>query len=181
MDWKDVGKAVKKYAPVLGSAVAGPAGGAIGGAVSLIASAFGIGDDEPTADQIYQAIQMDPESAIKLKEIEANHKIELEKLILDRERMHLADRADARAREASIVKATGKKDINLYVLAWSIVFGFFALTFALMYRALPEGSTDAVFMLFGGLVSGFTGVIQYFFGSSKSSADKTALLGRGTK
>ena len=41
---------------------------------------------------------------------------------------------------------------------------------------LPDGSSDVVFMLFGALVTGFGTVLQYFFGSSKSSTDKTSLL-----
>jgi len=40
----------------------------------------------------------------------------------------------------------------------------------------PAGSTQAIFMLLGGLVSSFTAVFAFFFGSSKSSQEKTALL-----
>jgi hypothetical protein len=36
--------------------------------------------------------------------------------------------------------------------------------------------SQVVYLLFGGLVAGFTQVIAYFFGSSKSSSDKTKLL-----
>ena len=45
-----------------------------------------------------------------------------------------------------------------------------------MFRQLPQGSNDVVFMLFGALASGFGVVLQYFFGSSKSSSDKTKHL-----
>jgi len=41
---------------------------------------------------------------------------------------------------------------------------------------IPEGSNQVVFLLFGALATGFGQVLQYFFGSSKSSAEKTQLL-----
>lgn len=176
MDWKDVGQAVKKYAPVLGSVIGGPTGGAIGSAISMVAGAFGIEDEQPTPEQIYQAVQADPEASIKLRKIELDHKVELQKLALEADRMRIADIANARAREQAVVKATGKKDINLYLLAWVVVSGFFGLVALMIFRPLPENSSQVIFMLFGGLVSGFTAVLQYFFGSSKSSADKTKLI-----
>ena len=70
------------------------------------------------------------------------------------------------------------KELYMYILASVIVVGFFVLTGILMFVTLPAGSNNVVNLLFGGLVAGFATVLNYFFGSSKSSADKTALLGR---
>ena len=42
MDWKEIGSKVLKSAPLLGSLLGGPAGGALGTAVSLIGSALGL-------------------------------------------------------------------------------------------------------------------------------------------
>jgi len=77
-----------------------------------------------------------------------------------------------------VVQATGNKDVNLYVLAWVVVGGFFVLTGMLMLIPELEGRTNnaMVNILFGGLVSGFATVLGYFFGSSKGSTDKTQLL-----
>jgi hypothetical protein len=44
--------------------------------------------------------------------------------------------------------------------------------------ALPPGQNEVIFMLFGAISSGFGQVLGFFFGSSKSSADKTQLLGK---
>jgi uncharacterized membrane-anchored protein YitT (DUF2179 family) len=74
------------------------------------------------------------------------------------------------------VKATGKRDYNLYILAWTVVVGFFGLCAALLFKAIPDGQNDIVYVLFGGLVTGFSTVLAYFFGSSKGSADKTKFL-----
>ena len=63
-----------------------------------------------------------------------------------------------------------------YVLAALIISGFFTLTAILMWKPLPQGTTEAVFILFGALAGGFGLVCNYFFGSSKSSADKNKLL-----
>jgi hypothetical protein len=84
----------------------------------------------------------------------------------------LGDVQGARAREVDIAKATGKKDINLYVVAWVIIGGFFALMAILLFIQLPTDSSGVVFMLFGALSSGFGSVVQYFFGSSKGEVEK---------
>jgi hypothetical protein len=177
MDWKDLAATVSKAAPLLGTLVGGPAGGAAGTAVKLIAGALGV-EESPQA--IEAEIRANPDAYMKLKEIEATHKVEIEKLIIEQERMRLADVSGARSREVEVTKATGKRDINLYVLAWTLVIGFFVLMGVLICKPLPDDSTGVVFMLFGTLAGSFGAVVQYFFGSSKSSSEKTALLA-GTK
>ena len=68
------------------------------------------------------------------------------------------------------------KEIYLYILATIIVVGFFALIAALMIYPLPEDSSGVIMMLFGTLSAGFGLVLGYFFGSSKSSVDKTDII-----
>jgi hypothetical protein len=183
MDWKDIAGTVTKAAPMLGTLLGGPVGGAIGGVIALIGSAFGLSPAETTPDKINSLLATDPAAAVKLAEIEANNKIELQKLILEQDRLMLqhrqaefSDTASARDREKEVVKATGKVDINLYLLAWTIVLGFFGLTALLMYIKLPAGQTEVIFMLFGGLVSGFSTVLGYFFGSSRGSLMKSQII-----
>jgi hypothetical protein len=183
MDWKDIAGTVAKSAPLLGGILGGPVGGAIGGVISLIGSAFGLTPAETTPDKIKQMMTTDPAAAVKLAEIEANNKVELQKIILEQNRLalqekqaELADTDSARQRERDVVKTTGKVDINLYLLAWTIVLGFFGLTALLMYIKLPVGQTEVIFMLFGGLVSGFSTVLGYFFGSSRGSLMKSQII-----
>lgn len=183
MEWKEVAGAVTKSAPMIGTILGGPIGGAIGGIISLIGSAFGLAPDETTPDAVSRMLQTDPQAAVKLAEIEANHKLELQKLILEQNRLilaekqaDLADTASARQREMEVVKSTGKVDVNLYLLAWTIVVGFFALTGLLMYHKLPEGQTEVIYMLFGGLVTGFSTILGYFFGSSRGSLMKSQVI-----
>lgn len=65
MEWSDVAETVGKIAPAAGGALGGPAGAAVGG---LLARVLGV-DESPEA--VRQALQQDPEAALKLREVEA--------------------------------------------------------------------------------------------------------------
>jgi len=175
MDWEKLVGTITKVAPMLGTIVGGPAGGAVGTAVKLIANGLGV---EETPDAIEAEIRANPSALLKLKKIEADNKVELRKLVLEQERVRLADVSSARSREVEVTKATGKRDVNLYALGWTVVVGFFGLIALLCFKALPEDSNGVVFMLFGSLATGFGQVLSYFFGSSKSSSEKTKLLAK---
>jgi hypothetical protein len=79
--------------------------------------------------------------------------------------------------------ATGTQNWYPYALAAVVVLGFFVLTVLLILRqaGIHEGHKDIVFMLFGGLVTGFSMVLSYFFGSSAGSAQKTVELAKIAK
>lgn len=175
MDTKDLWKSVKgivgKVAPVLGNAIVPGAGGVAG---TLIANVLGCDDDPMSIEKAM--INATPEQITKLKEIETKHEERLIELGIENDKLYVQDTQNARQREIEIVKATGGKDYNLYILAWTVIFGFFFLCGLLMYRPLPDGANDVIFMLFGGLATGFGTVLQYFFGSSKSSNDKTKII-----
>lgn len=165
MDWKKLGTDIAKVgAPILGGVLGGPGGATIG---AMVASLF---DADPTNPQdIALKMAGDPEAALKLRELELSHKVELEKI-------YLGDVQSARQREVDITKVTGQLNVPMYILAGIIVAGFFALILVLMRYAVPEGSRDVAFMLFGSLSTSFGMVVSYFFGSSKGSADKNAVL-----
>jgi hypothetical protein len=175
MEWKDIGQFIKKFAPILGTAIAGPAGGAVGGAVSLLLSGLGLSGDA-TPEQAMAAMQAHPELAVELRRIESDHQVELAKIALASDQAYLADRQSARQADVEKTKVTGKRDYALYILAAVIVAGFFWLTYKMMTIQLPQGSSQAVFLLFGGLNTSFAAVVGYFFGSSKGSADKNAII-----
>lgn len=170
MEWADIGKLVAKAAPLAGTVLAGPAGTAIGG---LVASLFGV---DPEPDRVAAAIAADPEAALKMKQLDLDNKVELQKLILEQERLRYQDTASARMREVETTKATGTRDTTLYAFAWLIAMGFFGLLAVLVFVKVPQDSSGVVFMLFGSLSSAFGAVIQYFFGSSKGSDEKTRML-----
>jgi len=182
MKWKEVGNTVKKVAPMLGTVLGGPVGGAVGGAVSMLMSAFGINSEgDPDPGEVLSRIQMDPEWRVKLRQIESDNQVALQQLVIEQERIYLQDRQSARLADVEKTKATGSRDYNLYILAWVIVVGFFGLVGLLIFRQIPdtnEMAKVALPMLFGAMISGFKDVLGYFFGTSKSSREKTQLLTR---
>lgn len=177
MDWKGIGKKVFEAAPLIGTVLGGPAGGAVGSVVSMVGSALGLEPDETTPKAVDALLMSDPDALLKLKQAEMDHKVELQKLALETDRVFLADRSDARSREVEITKVTEKRDATLIGLAWLVVIGFFTVMVLLMYKGIaPESSSEVVYLLIGALTTGFGTVLAYFFGSSKGSADKTATL-----
>ncbi len=84
MTWKDVGKAIGKAAPLLGSAF-GPLGSAAG---AIVSTALGV-ENEP--DAIVKAVSASPEAALRLREIESANRVELEKAVLQAETARLAE------------------------------------------------------------------------------------------
>jgi len=75
MTFDDVKNAVAKVAPLLGSAL-GPLGSVAG---VLISSALGV-ENEP--DKIMQAIEADPQAALKLREVESNNQLALQQAVI---------------------------------------------------------------------------------------------------
>jgi hypothetical protein len=177
MDWKGIGaKLLGIGAPILGTALGGPVGGlAAKTAISMIAKKFGFDEKEITADTV-NAFVSDPEHQIKLRELEIEGEVQLRKLMNEETNLYLSDVQSARQMNVETTKATGERDLFMYILAALVVGGFFLLTGFLMFHAMPESSTNAAYMLFGALIGGFERVCSYFFGSSKGSKDKDKVL-----
>lgn len=91
------------------------------------------------------------------------------------EQARLSDVANARSREIEITKSTGKKDLQLMILAYWGVFAPVAIIFYLMIFGMPK-MEQAVAMLVGGLIGLVVGeyktVYGYFMGSSSGSKAK---------
>ncbi len=76
---------------------------------------------------------------------------------------------------------TKTKDIYIYVLAALVVIAVISVVVLLIFHPMPLDNKDALMLGLGVLVAKFGDVIGYFFGSSKGSADKTALLSQSPK
>lgn len=119
-DWKDLEGFVAKAAPILGTLIGGPAGGAVGG---LIASALGV---EGTPDAVSKALNTDPEAAVKLAQIQADNKVALQNLQITAENNRLA--ADT-ARIASVnatmqIEAANSDKMNWFQKGWRAFNGY---------------------------------------------------------
>ena len=69
-----------------------------------------------------------------------------------------------------------QRDWHIYFIAWTVIAGFLSLCVILMFEDIPKESSNVLYILLGGLSAGFSQVLSYFFGSSKSSAEKNEFL-----
>lgn len=110
MNWSDIKGIIGKAAPVAGSLLGGPAGGAVG---SLIAGALGV-EDNPQA--VANAVKSDPQAAVKLRRIEAQHAQEMRRLQLEAE--------TARLSEVNKTMRTEAAANDPFVRRWRPMFGY---------------------------------------------------------
>ena len=168
MDWKDIAGTVGKAAPLLGTLLGGPAGGAVG---AIIASALGTGG---SADEVAQALATNPEAAIKLRQIEADRQVRLQELVAahaDAElRIAAEDRKDARQMQVSV------KSRVPAVLALSITGGFFGVLALMLWGVWKPTDNNALLILLGALGTSWGAVVNYYFGSSAGSARKDEIM-----
>ena len=73
------------------------------------------------------------------------------------------------------------KNLPLYILGSIITIGFFAILALLIFHSIPEANQRVLDMLLGVLGTCFIAIVMYWFGTSKSSADKTDLINEHTK
>jgi uncharacterized BrkB/YihY/UPF0761 family membrane protein len=68
------------------------------------------------------------------------------------------------------------KEIYMYLLGAIVVFIVMAYSIALIFFTIPENNKDMVNIALGTFLGAFITVVGYYFGTSKSSADKTAMM-----
>lgn len=61
-------------------------------------------------------------------------------------------------------------------LALGVVIGLFIMSLMLFFIVIPKENESALNMLIGAVIAAFSGIIGYYFGSSKGSAEKTAAI-----
>lgn len=164
MDW------LKTIAPVLGTALAGPLGGA---AASFMADKLGL--EEKTVEAVSEALQsgrMTPDqvAGVKLAELEfqkflADNRIKIEEV-------HAADRADARKMQ------TASKSWVPAALSFLVTAGYFGVLLGMMTEHLSVRDSQALLIMLGSLGTAWGMVMAFWFGTTKSSSDKNELLAR---
>lgn len=157
---------LKGLAPAVATAVGGPLGGL---AITAIANKFGVADH---VEAVAKAIAGDPEAATKLAELDLRQ-FELEN----------QDRDSARHMQEVALNQEDKYAKHfIYNFAWFWSIGSMAYFFAITFGTVPSSGKD-----FGNIILGFllgtavATIISFFYGSSKSSKDKTDALKGGLK
>ena len=108
VSWSDIGKDVANAAPILGTLLGGPAGGAIG---ALISSTLGTSHDP---DAVKQALATSPDAAVKLRQIEADQAVNLQKLVVATAQNQLA----AQVQSIEAVNSTMQTEDKTRVFSW---------------------------------------------------------------
>jgi hypothetical protein len=158
---------LEQVAPTIATALGGPLAGL---AVSAIAKAIGVNTDEAQKLLDENKLSSDQIAQVKLAEIDL--KKQAQELGLDFEKLATADRASARDMQAAT------KSWVPAMLAIIVTGGFFGILLALMYGQVQK--TTEVLVMLGSLGTAWTGVINFYFGSSASSQNKDVLLHQST-
>lgn len=160
-------RAIAKMAPELAGALGGPLAGA---AVEKLARAI-FGRDAAGEEEIETALKaLTPEQALALARADAEFKIALRQAAVEEARIDAGDRASARERQRAM------EDWTPSALGAAIVVGFFVVLGAMVARRLPEGAETEFSIMLGALATMTAAVVNYFFGSSQGSREKTRLL-----
>jgi hypothetical protein len=151
---------LKGVAPILATAVAGPAGGA---AVGWIASKLGIPDD--TIEGVTAALTSNPEMTMKLKELD-----------LEYAKLDAQDRDSARqayAQVATSEHATKLDKAVVPLLALGTVTLAFLFIGILIFIDVASDQQQMIIFALGFITSSAGQVLSFYFGSSQGSKDKT--------
>lgn len=164
MNWKDL---VKSVAPVLGTALGGPFGGM---AAKFIGGKL-LGDEDAGEEAIEQLVaNANPDMLFKLKQLDKDFELELERIGLKKEQLIVEDRKDAR-------KLFSVNKWPQIVLSAVFILGYFILVYALVTGkfVIDPSQTALVATLIGVLTAGVSNIMQFWFGSSSGSKDKTQM------
>jgi hypothetical protein len=131
MEWKDLGATLGKFAPLIGTAIGGPAGRVIGG---VVAEALGVAN---TPDAVSEALKINPDVAVKLAQLEADQRVQLQTLVVTAEQ----NRLSAETAQLTSVNTTMQAEAvaeHWPTYAWRPFIGFVFGTMMLgVYFVLP--------------------------------------------
>jgi hypothetical protein len=166
MNWKDLVKAV---APVLGTALGSPFGGM---ATKFLADKL-LGDEDASEEQIEKAVLgANPDTLVKIRELDNDFKLELKRIGLAEKQLVVDDRQGAR----KLFSVDKRPQI---ILSGMFIGGYFTLVFALIIGAVKIDPHQEILIttVISVLTAGVANIMQFWFGSSSGSKDKTAQLG----
>jgi hypothetical protein len=165
---------IAKFGPLLGQiapSIATALGGPLAGiAVKTLSNAL-LGHESGTEEDVANALQnASPEQLSVIKKIDADFKVRMKELDIDLERISAGDRDSARQMQRDTKDSTPK------ILAYFITFGFFGALVWILVFGLPQTGLEVILMMLGSLSSSWTGVVQFYYGSSAGSKAKTDAL-----
>lgn len=148
----------------------------------MVAGWLGGDDAEKKAQKVVDVAEsvtgLSGQSAVNMLSSDAAALEKFNERILEEMRLHSKDRDSARGLTATLAKAGHKAAWASPILSLVVVVGFFGMIYTVLKAEIPESSKEIAFILLGALGAGFTQVLNFWLGSSKSSQDKTPLIGK---
>ena len=164
MDMKAIGGLLAQIAPTIATAIGGPVAGM---ATKALSNAL-FGHQDAPDDEIQAALlNATPEQLSTIKKIDADFKAKMKELDIDLERIASQDRDSARNMQIHT------NDWIPRVLALLITVGFFGILVWMLTKGMPATGTEALLMMLGALGTAWTGVVNFYYGSSAGSKAKT--------
>lgn len=124
--------------------------------------------------QSYWPPELSPEKRAeleqKLLELESQKEIRLAELAQDELRTEADDKKNARSEH--------KLSLMPAMLSMLLTCFIAGIVWLLFYVTMPEGSKEVLFMLLGIVVKEWGGAMQYWFGTTRGSEEKTRLLNK---
>lgn len=162
-DWK---KMVGSVAPVLGTALGGPFGGMAG---KFIADALGT-----TTEDLPEVIAgATPEQMMTIKNADIEFKQKMRELDISEEQLHHEDRDSARdlAVKTSLMPQA--------VISSIFIVGFVVVLYSVFSGTVELNDMQAQManILIGILSAGIVQILNFWFGSSSGSKEKTNIMG----
>jgi hypothetical protein len=172
MDLSKIGGLLGQIAPTIATAIGGPVAGM---AVKALAGALGLSQDS-SADDIQTAMMnATPEQLAAIKKVDADFKVQMKELDIDLERIAAGDRDSARNMQMRT------SDWIPRAMAIMVTFGFFGILTWLLTKGVPPTGSETLIYMLGALGTAWTGIVQFYFGSSAGSKAKTDALVAGEK
>lgn len=163
MDWLDT---LKTVAPTLATAVGGPLAGL---AVKVAADAIG---GDVTEESLQEAVLSgSPDVLLKLKQADYDFNIKLKELGITKDQLAVEDRKSARE--------LAKKNMTPQVILSAIyTIGYMAVLWQFVTGevVVPVQSQAAFSIILGVLTAAQTQILNFWFGSSSGSKEKTTHL-----
>lgn len=163
-DWRAI---VSTVAPTVATMLGGPLAGI---AVKALSAKL-LGRDDGTEAEVAAAVQaLGPQDLIRLREIEADLVKTLADNEIKLESLATQDRDSARRR------AIEMRDYTPNVLAFVVIGVFGWMLDRLMNGASLGADANVAFMMLGTLTTAVGQALNYFYGTSRSSADKSKVI-----
>jgi hypothetical protein len=172
MDLSKIGGLLAQVAPTVATALGGPLAGL---AVKTLSEAMFGHQDASESDVSAALMSATPEQLQKLKETDATFKLKMKELDIDLEKIAAGDRDSARNMQIRT------NDWIPRAMAIMVTFGFFGILAWLLVRGVPPSGSETLIYMLGALGTAWTGIVQFYFGSSAGSKAKTDAMVVGEK